>query len=176
MDLAAANQREGQQRAQPRGRPFPPGVSGNPSGAQTTPRRAAELYEALARDFAHLSSGDAVLLQQAARSFARAERPTCGGDEAVRLVALGHRILVSLRKRAAPAAQSAQEALAQYLAQNYGGAADPLEDEGAGADLENTEGESFAGATNPSASAQNESAPIFESADGIPANEDEGEG
>lgn len=92
-----------EQRRKPRGKPWPAGVSGNPSGAAGLSMRAAELFDRLAGDFggaAALSASaiDSEMLRQAARLMARAAR-TRDADAAVRLTSEARRLVETLRRR-----------------------------------------------------------------------------
>ena len=78
------------------GRPWPKGVSGNPSG-NTMGKRAAELFAAMATDFPELSGIERSLLQQAAKLMARSERAKEATD-AVRCANAAARLLASLKK------------------------------------------------------------------------------
>lgn len=84
-----------------RGRPFPPGVSGNPQGGSVINRRADELFAGVAADFGVLSATDEILLRAACRLLARAEK-TKDEDAAVRLSSEGRRGIDALRRRHTP--------------------------------------------------------------------------
>jgi hypothetical protein len=84
----------------PRGRPFPKGVSGNPSG-KTLGKRYLALFADLARDLGGedaLSAIDRALLSQAVGLMVRAERVK-DTDDAVRLANASARLLTGLRKK-----------------------------------------------------------------------------
>ena len=100
---AAADTQEDPQRQAPRGRPWPKGVSGNPSG-RILGKRYLTLYGDLARDLggeAALSAIERALLSQAVGLMVRAERVK-ETDDAVRLANASARLLASLRKRVQP--------------------------------------------------------------------------
>jgi hypothetical protein len=106
---AAADQ---QVKGKPRGRPFPPGVSGNPSGvAKQRPNereRIAELFSIIAADYGELTGIERVV-QQAARLLARAEK-AADADIAVRASNAASRMLATLkRKRHRPGAPPMRE-------------------------------------------------------------------
>ncbi len=95
-------QRAEQEHEQPtrqRGRPFPPGTSGNPRGAALTRERVATLMRELAADLgglSNLSAGDRTLLERAASLLA--VTPSRHEDR-VRGINAAGRILAGLRKR-----------------------------------------------------------------------------
>lgn len=92
--------RQGKQRLKPRGRPWLPGVSGNPSGNVITKasKRAAELFDTLLADFGgDLTAVDRAMLEQACRLMVRSERVK-DPDSAVRLSNASARLLMNLRK------------------------------------------------------------------------------
>jgi hypothetical protein len=64
-----------QRKRKPGGRPWPKGVSGNPSGSKVS-KRVTVLFEALADELggADLSATDRALLMQACRLLVRSER------------------------------------------------------------------------------------------------------
>jgi hypothetical protein len=115
--LAAANEQRAPQRHKPRGRPWPPGVSGNPDGARTRGKRFAELYDNMAADFGGakaLTSVQAVMLAQSVRLLMRAEREK-NAEDAVRLSNAAMRMLGTLRngrRKAAAPTLSLRERLA----------------------------------------------------------------
>ena len=90
-----------EQRSGLRGRPFPPGTSGNPLGARIVNQRAAELFAVMAGDFGPLSAVDEVLLRQACRLLARSERLK-DPDNSIRMSGEARRLLEALRRHAAP--------------------------------------------------------------------------
>jgi hypothetical protein len=95
---AIPQQHDNQQRKL-RGKPFAPGVSGNPLGPHAVVKeRVAELVAAMAADLGELTGIDAVVLQQAARLLVRAER-TKNPDIAVRASSVAQRMLASLSKK-----------------------------------------------------------------------------
>ena len=92
--VAAEKQQEAGPRP-PRGRPFPPGVSGNPTGSKIG-KRVTELYEGMLADFPEPSSFECTLLLSAARMLARSERVQ-KSEDAVRCSNAAVRLLRSLR-------------------------------------------------------------------------------
>jgi hypothetical protein len=112
----AAEQGDGQRKL--RGRPWPPGTSGNPNGRRSMSKRAAMLFQALAADFGGvdaLSAIDRALLEQGCRLLVRAERAK-DADAVVRLSSEARRGLVALRRRreSAPRKESTPT-LEEYL-------------------------------------------------------------
>jgi hypothetical protein len=101
----AADGQRAEHRPGLRGRPFPPGVSGNPSGNQVG-KRVTELYEGMLADFPEPSSFERTLISSAARMLARSER-VHNHEDAVRCSNAAVRLLTSLRvarrKRGRPA-------------------------------------------------------------------------
>lgn len=98
-----------------RGRPWPKGVSGNPSGSRTNVSAGA-LFVELSTDMGGadaMSAVDRVLLMQACKLLARAARAR-DADGAVRLTSEARRVIASLRKQAQPPKGPTLE---QYLAQ-----------------------------------------------------------
>jgi hypothetical protein len=94
---AAAEQENGRRR--PGGRPWPKGVSGNPSGSQQS-KRALALFDEMAADFGGvdaLTAIDKTMLAQASRLLVRSERAK-NADIAVRLSNASARLLAGLRK------------------------------------------------------------------------------
>ena len=86
-------------RRKPGGRPFPPGVSGNPLGPfAVVSKRVAEVFDLMAADFEDLTGIDRLQLQQAARLHVRAEK-TKNPDIAVRASNAASRMLASLSKK-----------------------------------------------------------------------------
>jgi hypothetical protein len=109
MEPAAIAQPSTQRR---RGRPFEPGVSGNPKGdvAKTIRGRAAELRAVIVSDLNEaLPAIDSVLLDRACILLARSERlhRTKDVDAGIRMTSEARRLLMALRRRiperAAPA-------------------------------------------------------------------------
>jgi hypothetical protein len=97
------------QRPKPRGKPWRPGQSGNPSGSRVN-TRAIVLFADMAADFGGvdaLSGVDRAMLMQACRLMARGARAK-SADDAVRLTSEARRILMGLRKRASAAATSTE--------------------------------------------------------------------
>ena len=95
---ATDEQSDVQRRRRAGGRPWPPGVSGNPSGSKVN-KRAAALFEAMAADFGgpdELSAIDKAMLEQASRLLVRSER-TQDADIAIRLSNAAARLLASFR-------------------------------------------------------------------------------
>jgi hypothetical protein len=96
--IAAASDQPAAKR-KPGGRPFQPGVSGNPSGVAKHPAsaRIAELIDQWTADFdGRLTAIERSLLQQAARLLVKAER-TKNPDIAVRASSAASRMLASVR-------------------------------------------------------------------------------
>ncbi len=107
-----AEQNETQHR-KPRGRPWPKGTSGNPSGSRVN-TRAVVLFAEMAADFGGvdaLSGVDRAMLMQACRLMARGARAKAA-DDAVRLTSEARRILQSLRK---PVPRKSGPSLSEYL-------------------------------------------------------------
>ena len=99
------------------GRPFPPGVSGNPRGGGAVSARTEELFVTMVVDFDSLSATDEILLRAACRLLARAEK-TKDVDAAVRLNSEARRGIDSLRRRHAPK-HSTGSSLADLLRQDH---------------------------------------------------------
>jgi hypothetical protein len=98
----AATEQQADQRKQ-RGRPFAPGVSGDPTGGRATKalihQRVTALVEEWTADFeGGVTSIERSLLQQAARLLIRAER-THDADVAVRASSVAQRMLGSVRTK-----------------------------------------------------------------------------
>lgn len=96
---SAAAEQKNEQRPKPNGRPWPPGVSGNPSGRKLGKRYLA-LFADLARDLGGedaLTGIDRALLGQAVGLMVRAEKVR-DTDDAVRLANASARLLANLRK------------------------------------------------------------------------------
>jgi hypothetical protein len=112
MESAATTQASKQR---PRGRPFAPGVSGNPRGdvMKTIRARAAELRATIVTDDLKgaLSAIDNVLLDRAVLLLAKSERlhMTKHVDAGIRMTSEARRILQSLRRRHATAPTSPAE-------------------------------------------------------------------
>jgi hypothetical protein len=114
MEVAA-----NEQRRHSRGRPFEPGVSGNPKGKAALRERADELFQTMAPDFGMLSATDEVLLRQACLLLARSERVhrVRDIDVGVRMSGEARRLLAGLqRKRDRSKRDSGVSALQEYLA------------------------------------------------------------
>jgi hypothetical protein len=96
---SAGVEQEHEHRRKPGGRPWPKGVSGNPSGSKVS-KRVTALFENLADDFggADLSATDRALLMQACRLLVRSERVK-EADEAVKCANAARRILAGMRSR-----------------------------------------------------------------------------
>jgi hypothetical protein len=79
------------------GRPWPKGVSGNPSGSKLS-KRFADLFAAALAEFgaAALSASDRALLEQACRLMARRMR---NEENAIKATNSARRIIASLHKR-----------------------------------------------------------------------------
>jgi hypothetical protein len=113
------------------GRPFPPGVSGNPLGRARRTPRFAELYDGIAADYggpAALTTLQRTVLAQGVRLMIRAERAQ-NADMAVRLTHAAARMLAALQHNGCnvrkappkPPTKTLAEHLAQ-MAQTSGGA------------------------------------------------------
>jgi hypothetical protein len=116
MQQSAVVEQQTEQHRKPRGRPWQPGQSGNPSGGRISVR-ANSLFAEMAADWGganSLSAIDRALLMQACRLMARAARAK-DADAVVRLTSEARRILVTLRKRAAPPSPPGPT-LSEYLA------------------------------------------------------------
>jgi hypothetical protein len=92
-----------QRKRKPGGRPWPKGMSGNPSGSKVS-KRVTTLFEALADEFggADLSAADRALLMQACRLLVRSERVK-EAEDAVKCANAARRILAGLRREQADA-------------------------------------------------------------------------
>jgi hypothetical protein len=114
---ATTGQQQVGQRNKPRGRPFPPGVSGNPLGPHAVVKERVEaLVGQWVADFPELTAIERSLLQQAAQLLVRAERIK-DHDVAVRASNSAARLLASLRKkRSKPGRPPLRERLAAELA------------------------------------------------------------
>jgi hypothetical protein len=119
-----------QQRAARRvyGRPFPPGVSGNPLGRARRSPRFAELYDGIARDYGGvdaLTTLQRTVLAQGVRLMIRAERAQ-NADMAVRLTHAAARMLAALQHGGtaprSPPPKPKAKTLAEHLAETSGGA------------------------------------------------------
>ncbi len=108
----AANEQQSKQR----GRPWPPGTSGNLAGRRLQGKRFTELFDGMAADYGGvdaLTSVQRVMLSQACRLLMRAERERIAED-AVRLSNAALRMLGALqngRKKPAPPVLSLDEHL-----------------------------------------------------------------
>ena len=82
-----------QRKRKPGGRPWPKGVSGNPSGSKVS-KRVTTLFEALANEYggADISATGRALLMQACRLLVRSEREK-EAEVAVKLANAARRIL-----------------------------------------------------------------------------------
>jgi hypothetical protein len=104
MDLpTAATEQQTDRRPKPRGTPFPPGVSGDPTGGRLTKERinarVAALIDQWSADFdGCLTAIERSLLEQAARLLVRAERIK-DHDVAVRATNAAQRLLSSLQTK-----------------------------------------------------------------------------
>ncbi len=103
MEIAAAEQPDKQPRK--RGRPFVAGVSGNPLGRRALPERAAALYAELAGDFPNATATETTLLKHACLCLAKAQSTGASLDAMIRLTSVANRIISTLRKAAAAAAE-----------------------------------------------------------------------
>jgi hypothetical protein len=103
MDQAVAATEQQADQPKPRGRPFSPGVSGDPTGGRATKalikQRIAELVEEWSADFeGRLTGIERSLLEQAARLLIRAER-THNPDICVRASSVAQRMLAAVRNK-----------------------------------------------------------------------------
>jgi hypothetical protein len=120
MDQTAAATEQQADQPKPRGRPFSPGVSGDPTGGAATKalikQRVAELVEEWSADFeGRLTAIERSLLQQAARLLIRAER-THDPDIAVRASGTSARMLASVRnKKRKPGRSSLRDRVAALV-------------------------------------------------------------
>jgi hypothetical protein len=112
----AATEQSEAQRPRHGGRPWPKGVSGNPSGSRAN-KRAVALFAEMANDFggpSALSAIDRAMLDQAATLLARSRRVK-DPDVALRMGGEARRLLECLRRHAATKAaaknSSAMDAL-----------------------------------------------------------------
>jgi hypothetical protein len=98
---------------------FAPGVSGNPAGKRRLKDRADALYQIMAADIRPSTATDELLLHHACTLLARAERVHSRKDIdiACRMSGEARRLIVSLRRRAAPTGPP--ETLKDYLVANY---------------------------------------------------------
>jgi len=114
--------------AKPRGRQWPPGVSGNPLGATAYRRSAAELFAEMVGDFGGvdaLSATDRVLLAHGCRLLVRAGRVR-DHDIALRMSGEARRVLAGLRKRQpAPKPETPAEYLTRRVAEAAGASEGP---------------------------------------------------
>ena len=113
---AAAEQRREQQAQQARGRPWPKGVSGNPTGRRTSAARHGELFAAIAGEFGDLSPLEREFVSRAADQLRRAERSK-DNNEHVRLTRCAAQLIDrvrDLRRERKP--EPAGSALDAYLA------------------------------------------------------------
>ena len=103
------------------GRPFPPGVSGNPLGRRLLSKRAQQLADEMSADFGgfHMLTGvQQVMMRRAATLFAKSETAN-NPDDAVRLTNCACRVLGNLRNgRRHRAPISLDEHLAQVAAES----------------------------------------------------------
>jgi hypothetical protein len=93
------NEQQAEQRLKPRGKPWPPGTSGNPAGRPTMSKRVAALYAALANEHGEgstLSVVNQTLLLQACKLIARGEQTKEAAD-AVKCLNAARRLLAGLK-------------------------------------------------------------------------------
>jgi hypothetical protein len=110
------------QRLKARGRPWPPGTSGNPLGATAYRRSAAELFAEVVTDFGGvdgLSATDRVLLAHGCRLLVRASRVR-DHDIALRMSGEARRVLAALKRAPAPAPETPAEYLTRRVAEAAG--------------------------------------------------------
>lgn len=120
MQPAAAAKQQTDQRPKPRGRPWPPGVSGNPFG-RTLGKRYFTLFGDLARDLggeAALTGIQRALLGQACQLMVRSEQVRVA-DDAVRLANAAQRILTTLTAKRTSSKQLGPDSLRAYAASKY---------------------------------------------------------
>jgi hypothetical protein len=135
MESAATTQASKQR---PRGRPFAPGVSGNPRGdvMKTVRARAAELRATIVTDDLKgaLSAIDNVLLDRAVLLLAKSERlhMTKHVDAGIRMTSEARRILQSLRRHHAAAPPTTPVSLDEHLARAEAAAAERTSGHAAG--------------------------------------------
>jgi hypothetical protein len=115
MNNSAAIEQQNSQRAKQRGRPWPPGTSGNPAGSRVhNPQRQTLQADIEAELGGQVSPADKLLLQRAIELLTRRARSHV---DAVRGTNLAHRILTSLRtKYTAAKAQAGDPGLEELLA------------------------------------------------------------
>jgi hypothetical protein len=112
---SAGVEQEHEHRRNPGGRPWPKGVSGNPSGSKVS-KRVTILFETLADEF-DLSATDRALLMQACRLLVRSERVKDARD-AVKCANAARRILAGLRREQAGAGSPPWSPLRAQLARS----------------------------------------------------------
>jgi hypothetical protein len=97
MEQSQTAQLNAPEKPKPRGAPWEPGQSGNPSG-RTFGKRAQRLYDAMTADFAgvELSAGDRALLESAARLLARRMK---SDDNAIRATGQARKIVQFIHER-----------------------------------------------------------------------------
>jgi len=104
------------------GRPFPPGVSGNPLGRRLLGKRAQQLADEMSRDFGGfdaLTGVQKVMMRRAATLLAKSETAN-DPDAQVRLTNCAVRVLGNLRNgRRHRAPISLDEHLAQIAAEGH---------------------------------------------------------
>jgi hypothetical protein len=130
---APSAQNQEQHRRRAGGRPWPKGVSGNPSGLRVS-KRATALFESMAADFGGadaLSAIDRAMLWQACRLMVRGDR-TQDADIAIRLSNASARLLTSVRNGKRPKRADESNNLAAYLKAQYGARDDAEPDAAAG--------------------------------------------
>jgi hypothetical protein len=107
-----------------RGRPFPPGISGNPEGLRVRGRRFGQLYDDIAASFggvSDLSPFQKILLRQGVRLLVKAEKEK-DPDLAVRLSNACMRALAGMQhgglnvRKAPPKPPAKSQTFDQYLA------------------------------------------------------------
>ena len=97
---AAATPQGDEQHSKLRGRPWPKGVSGNPSGSRTS-KRAVLLADEMAADLGELNAIERTMLAQACKLLIRSERVK-DLSVATRMSSEARRLLELLRRHAAP--------------------------------------------------------------------------
>jgi len=93
-DIGQPEQQEAKNR--PRGKPFPPGTSGNASGQRIINERVAAYFEQMAGDFPNMSNVERSMLTKACRLLVRSDG-TRNADGSARLACAAGQLLRTLR-------------------------------------------------------------------------------